>query len=138
MKEEAGKIMVGLYGNQSVEEGDDGVLILMSALKEEGVVAKPRDGKGSLPCIPQVVLDSKVRSYAKQSNKLENGINNENGGVGVYSASLKKQYILENDEWKEDDTPEIMDGHNFSDFIDPDILQILEDLEKEEGLRMAA
>lgn len=51
---------------------------------------------------------------------------------------MKKQHILANEEWKEDDIPEIMDGHNVTDFIDPDILQRLEELEREEGLRMVA
>ncbi|KAI5327778.1 hypothetical protein L3X38_027174 [Prunus dulcis] len=45
---------------------------------------------------------------------------NENGGAGVYSASLKKNYILANDEWKKDLMPEILDGHNVYDFVDPD------------------
>ncbi|KAK9113472.1 hypothetical protein Syun_020269 [Stephania yunnanensis] len=32
--------------------------------------------------------------------------------------------------------PEILDGHNVYDFVDPDILQRLEELEREEGLRL--
>ncbi|CDP17374.1 unnamed protein product [Coffea canephora] len=62
-------------------------------------------------------------------------LEDENGGVGVYSASLRKHYILANDEWKDNIMPEIMDGHNVYDFIDPDILQRLEKLEREEGIR---
>lgn len=34
--------------------------------------------------------------------------------------------------WKEDVIPEIMDGKNIADFIDPDILEKLEALEREE------
>ncbi|GLJ36933.1 hypothetical protein SUGI_0746780 [Cryptomeria japonica] len=169
MRAEAAKNIGGFFGNQ--EGGDDGVLLSMSALKEEGVIAvknaacerlleqrveikmksqkissclnrihvampKPRDGKERLPCIPQAVLDARARA-AKEARNLEKDIENENGGAGVYSASLKKRYILANEEWKEDDIPEIMDGHNVADFIDPDILQRLEELEREEGLRMA-
>ncbi|CAH1423295.1 unnamed protein product [Lactuca virosa] len=66
--------------------------------------------------------------------KLERDNENENGGAGVYSASLKKHYLLADDEWKEDNMPEILDGHNVYDFIDQDIVQRLEELEKEEGL----
>ncbi|XP_027122136.1 nucleolar GTP-binding protein 1-like [Coffea arabica] len=62
-------------------------------------------------------------------------LEDENGGVDVYSASLRKHYILANDEWKDDIMLEIMDGHNVYDFIDPDILQRLEELEREEGIR---
>jgi nucleolar GTP-binding protein len=40
--------------------------------------------------------------------------------------------MLENDEWKYDIMPEIMDGKNVADFIDPDIHAKLEALEKEE------
>lgn len=41
-------------------------------------------------------------------------------------------YILANDEWKNDIIPEIMDGKNIADFIDPDIAEKLEALEREE------
>jgi nucleolar GTP-binding protein len=40
--------------------------------------------------------------------------------------------MLANDEWKYDEIPEIMDGKNIADFVDPDILQRLEALEREE------
>lgn len=40
--------------------------------------------------------------------------------------------MLANPEWKEDVIPEIMDGKNVADFIDPDIAEKLEALEREE------
>lgn len=171
MKAEAAKTMVGQYGKPGE---DDGVLLSMSALKEEGVNAvknvacerlleqrveikmkskkindclnrihvampKVRDGKERLPSIPQAVLDAKARAAAaKESRKLEKDLEDENGGAGVYSASLKKRYLLADESWKEDVIPEILDGHNVADFIDSDIMQRLEELEREEGLRMAA
>ncbi|PWA87514.1 GTP binding domain-containing protein [Artemisia annua] len=97
-------------------------------------VPKPRDHKERPICIPQAVLEAKAKEAAKDKRKLERDLEEENGGAGVYSASLKKHYLLENDEWKEDNMPEILDGHNVYDFVDPDILQRLEELEKEEGL----
>ena len=39
---------------------------------------------------------------------------------------------MENPEWKFDVIPEIMDGKNVADFIDPDIEEKLEALEREE------
>ena len=39
---------------------------------------------------------------------------------------------MENDEWKFDIMPEILDGKNVADFIDPDIEEKLEALEREE------
>lgn len=82
-------------------------------------------------------MDVRARA-TKEAMKLEKDIENENSGARVYSTSLKKQYILENEELKEDDILEIMDGHNVAAFIDPYILQRLEELEREEGLRMVA
>lgn len=168
MKAEATKTVIG-QGGESIN--DEGVLLAMSTLNEEGVIAvknaacerlldqrveqkmkskkindclnrfhvatpKPRDQKERPPCIPQAVLEAKAKEAAeKEKRKLERDNENENGGAGVYSASLKKHYILANDEWKEDIMPEILDGHNVYDFVDPDILQRLEELEREEGLR---
>ncbi|KAL5987705.1 hypothetical protein ACLOJK_035456 [Asimina triloba] len=169
MKAEAAKTVIGQAG----EANDDGILLSMSTLTEDGVIAvknaacerllnqrveakmkskkindclnrfhvavpKPRDGKERPPCIPQAVLEARARQSEaeKEKRKLEKDLEEENGGAGVYSASLRKHYILANDEWKEDVMPEILDGHNVYDFVDPDILQRLEELEREEGLRL--
>ena len=40
--------------------------------------------------------------------------------------------MLADDSWKDDAIPEIMDGKNVADFIDPDIAEKLEALEREE------
>lgn len=40
--------------------------------------------------------------------------------------------MLANPEWKEDIIPEVMNGKNIADFIDPDIAEKLEALEREE------
>jgi nucleolar GTP-binding protein len=42
------------------------------------------------------------------------------------------KYLLENDEWKHDKIPEVFDGKNVYDFIDPDIEAKLAALEEEE------
>ncbi|CAA0805713.1 Nucleolar GTP-binding protein 1 [Striga hermonthica] len=91
-------------------------------------IPKQRDGKERPPCIPSPILEA--RAEEKEKRKLEKDLENENGGAGVYSASLTKNYILANDEWKSDPIPEILDGHNVSDFIDADILRRLEELER--------
>ncbi|KAG6682782.1 hypothetical protein I3842_13G160100 [Carya illinoinensis] len=170
MKAEAMKTLIGQGGEAT---SDQGVLLTMSTLTEDGVIAvknaacerlldqrvelkmkskkineclnrfhvaipKPRDQKERPPYIPQAVLEAKAKQAAeKEKKKTERDLEDENGGAGVYSASLKKNYMLANDEWKEDVMPEIIDGHNVYDFIDPDILQRLEELEQEEGLRQA-
>ena len=50
----------------------------------------------------------------------------------VHTKTLREHWKLKNDEWKTDAVPEIMDGKNIADFVDPDILEKLEALEKEE------
>ena len=156
---------------QGGDPSEEGVLLTMSALTDEGVMAvknaacerlleqrveikmkskkindclnrfhvampKPRDNRDRPTCIPQAVLEAQAIAAAKEKKKLERDLENENGGAGVYSASLKKHYLLADDEWKEDILPEILDGHNVADFLDPDILERCEELEREEGLRL--
>ncbi|KAL9855968.1 putative nucleolar GTP-binding protein [Arabidopsis thaliana] len=91
---------------------------------------KSRDDQERLPCIPQVAGE-------KEKRKTEKDLEDENGGAGVYSASLKKNYILAKEEWKDDIIPEICDCHNVADFVDSDILNRLEELTSEESLRKA-
>ena len=55
------------------------------------------------------------------------------GGPGVYVPDLRKKYLLEDDSWRYDVMPEIMDGRNIADFVDADILRKLHDLEVEEN-----
>lgn len=51
---------------------------------------------------------------------------------------MRKKWQLENDSWKYDIMPEIMDGRNVADFVDPDIEAQLAQLEKEEDALAAA
>uniref|UniRef100_A0A803Q5J9 Nucleolar GTP-binding protein 1 n=1 Tax=Cannabis sativa TaxID=3483 RepID=A0A803Q5J9_CANSA len=151
MKAEALKTVLGQGGEAA---NDEGVLLTMSTLTEEGVIAvkkaackrlldqrveikmkskklndclnrfhvalpKPRDQKERPACIPQAVLEARAKQASEtEKRKTERDLENENGGAGVYSASLKKHYILANDEWKEDILPEILDGHNAEDADD--------------------
>jgi len=98
------------------------------------------------PCIPAGVVkkdamkdatmeDGEGKGYMKE--KLEVQKMEEMGGAGVYSVDLWRRNLLEDDKWKYDVIPEIMDGHNIVDFVDPDIDKRLAELEKEEGLLMA-
>ncbi|KAI9934796.1 Nucleolar GTP-binding protein 1 [Aspergillus wentii] len=63
---------------------------------------------------------------------LERDIEEENGGAGVYNIDLKKNYDLADDEWKHDKIPEVWNGKNIYDFVDPDIESKLATLEEEE------
>ncbi|EPQ50165.1 putative nucleolar GTP-binding protein 1 [Gloeophyllum trabeum ATCC 11539] len=94
---------------------------------------KARDEVVREPFIPEAVKNKK--KYDKndpERRKLEKDIEAEEGGPGVYNFNLKKNYMLADPEWKMDVMPEIVDGKNVADFIDPDIAEKLEALEREE------
>jgi len=56
----------------------------------------------------------------------------ENGGPGVWAPDYRGQYDLKNPDWKFDAIPELLDGKNIVDYVDPDIDAKLEALEREE------
>ena len=111
---------------------------------------KPRDDVVRTPFIPDVVKERK--KYDKtdpERRRLERDVELEEGGAGVYNINLKsmsplssplpchsllpaENYMLANEDWKNDIMPEIMDGKKIADFIDPDILEKLDALEREE------
>jgi nucleolar GTP-binding protein len=77
-------------------------------------------------------VDTEVKKEKTEKDRME-----ELGGAGVYSVDLWRRNIFEDDSWKYDKIPEIMDGHNVIDFVDPDIEKRLEELEREESLLLA-
>mmetsp|Transcript_7444 Transcript_7444/g.9919 ORF Transcript_7444/g.9919 Transcript_7444/m.9919 type:complete len:728 (-) Transcript_7444:319-2502(-) len=56
----------------------------------------------------------------------------ENGGPGVWAPDYREQYDLLDANWRFDAIPQIMDGKNIADYIDPEIDTKLAQLEKEE------
>jgi len=96
-------------------------------------VAQPMGGATRETFIPEAVKG--LKKYDKNDPErrvLARDIEAENGGAGVYNVDLKKDYLLENPEWKYDKIPEIFDGKNVADYIDPDIEAKLAELEAEE------
>jgi nucleolar GTP-binding protein len=71
---------------------------------------------------------------AEQQEKTEKQRMEELGGAGVYSVDMWRKSLLEDNSWKYDVVPEILDGHNVADFVDPDIDRKLAELEREEAL----
>jgi len=53
------------------------------------------------------------------------------------TTTWQQRYLLKNPEWKFDKIPEIMDGKNIADFVDADIVELLEELDREEDERVA-
>lgn len=113
-------------------------------------VPKPRDEVERPPFIPpgaNIKKKSSVPTGDKMElgtegvvnslpRKLERDIELEMGDD--YFLDLKKNYLLANDDEKYDAIPEIIAGKNVADFIDPDIMQRLDELEKEEEMKEAA
>ncbi|KAL1594367.1 Nucleolar GTP-binding protein 1 [Paraconiothyrium brasiliense] len=96
-------------------------------------VAQPMGGITRETSIPDAVKNRKKYDSADPDRiRLERDIEEEEGGAGVYNFNMRKNYILENPEWKEDRIPEVYDGKNVYDFIDPDIEAKLAALEEEE------
>ncbi|GAA5862475.1 hypothetical protein JCM8547_002076 [Rhodosporidiobolus lusitaniae] len=96
-------------------------------------VPVPRDGVKREAFIPEAVKSRQAYDKNDPSRRqLERDLEEEGGGPGVYSMDQKKRYLLKNDDWKYDVIPEIQDGKNVADFIDPDIMSKLEELEAEE------
>lgn len=56
----------------------------------------------------------------------------ENGGPGVWAPDYRHQYDLKDEEWRYDAIPQILNGKNIADYIDPDIDAKLAALEQEE------
>lgn len=96
-------------------------------------VAQPMNGAQRETFIPEAVKS--LQKYDKDDpnrKKLERDIEEENGGAGVYNVDMKKNYLLEDDDWKHDNIPEVYNGKNIYDFVDPDIEEKLAALEEEE------
>ena len=114
-------------------------------------VPKPRDTVERPPFIPPGAKTNKKPSSATEDNmevvgadtvtskpkrKLERDIELEMGDD--YFLDLKKNYLLANPEEKYDVIPEILEGKNVADYIDPDIMRRLDELEREEEMKEAA
>lgn len=96
-------------------------------------VAQPMGGITRETSIPDAVKNKKKYDPADPDRiRLERDIEEEEGGAGVYNFNMRKNYLLENPDWKEDRIPEVYDGKNVYDFIDPDIEAKLAALEEEE------
>ncbi|XP_032638010.1 GTP-binding protein 4 [Chelonoidis abingdonii] len=100
-------------------------------------VPSKRDNKERPPFIPEGAITHKKRMEVDvPKKKRERDLEVEMGDD--YVLDLQKYWDLMNSSEKYDKIPEIWEGHNIADYIDPDIMRKLEELEKEEELRQAA
>lgn len=98
-------------------------------------VARPqaRDDTARPAFIPDSVASA--AKYDKEDPNrrvLARDVELQNGGAGVFNINLKDFYMLDDDEWKNDTMPEVLDGKNVYDFLDADIAAKLQALEDEE------
>ena len=98
-------------------------------------VPKPRDNAPREVCIPESVMRARAGEAAMEGHGrvTEKQLMWSNGGPGVYACDYRKYYLLEEDEWRYDVIPTIMDGKNVLDFFDADIEESLNALEAEEA-----
>jgi nucleolar GTP-binding protein len=84
------------------------------------------------PVIPPSVFAGRGLDHPTQRQLEE-----EAGGPGQYVADTFAERDLANADWKYDVIPEIVNGQNVADFIDPNIEQHLQELIAEEEIRAA-
>uniref|UniRef100_A0A8B9JI89 Nucleolar GTP-binding protein 1 n=1 Tax=Astyanax mexicanus TaxID=7994 RepID=A0A8B9JI89_ASTMX len=100
-------------------------------------VPAKRDQKERPPFIPEgALLRRKAMEVDVPKRKLEKDLELELGDD--YTLDLQKYWDLMNADEKTDKIPEIWEGHNIADYIDPEIMKRLSELEKEEELREQA
>jgi nucleolar GTP-binding protein len=101
---------------------------------------EPRDDKVRAPHIPEAALKKRagsgkmevdeedeedgdnVEEKKKPRRKFERELELEHGRD--YKLDLRKHYLLKNEEEKYDRVPEIWEGHNIADFIDPRVVEV--------------
>merc|ERR1711907_647347 len=96
-------------------------------------VARDRVSRpSSIPASVLAKRAAKKRGEAVTRRKTLKDIEVANGGPGIFNFSHRNHWHLTNPEWKFDVVPEIMDGKNIADFVDPEIEARLLELEEEE------
>uniref|UniRef100_A0A1I7XSB2 Nucleolar GTP-binding protein 1 n=1 Tax=Heterorhabditis bacteriophora TaxID=37862 RepID=A0A1I7XSB2_HETBA len=102
----------------------------------------PRDDKVRAPFVPAAVIQKKERLQTnnmgrdERTRKLERELELEL--EDDYILDLKKHYLLKNEDEKYDTIPEIWEGHNLADFVDPEIQKKLAELLEQEELKEKA
>jgi len=111
-------------------------------------VPEPRDNKTRPAFIPEAALrkrkEKMEKSLAEDEEEMETSVPRRKTEREIelemgddYIVDLQKNFDLPADQ-KYDVIPETWQGHNIADFIDPDIMEKLEALEKEEEARERA
>ncbi|EPX74205.1 GTP binding protein Nog1 [Schizosaccharomyces octosporus yFS286] len=92
-----------------------------------------RDNVNRPPMIPEAVKNRRAYDQKDPARRiLARDIEAANGGAGVFNVNLRDKYLLSNPEWKYDRIPELLDGKNVADYVDPEIEAKLAAMDEEE------
>jgi nucleolar GTP-binding protein len=111
----------GLTGLKTDEDYLRGVSIILP---------KNVNGKNRGPCIPDSVITER-QSGTKEKRQTLKDIQEEQGGAGVFNFPWNEHFMLTDDAWKYDKVPEILNGMNIADYVDPEIEAKLQALEED-------
>ncbi|OMJ96313.1 hypothetical protein SteCoe_43 [Stentor coeruleus] len=97
-------------------------------------VAMPKNQIEDRPVnIPESVLTQMQSGEKSPFSQNIKEMQEMNGGAGVFYIPPQEHFVdLEDEDWRYDVMPEFFEGKNVMDYIDPDIMDKLNDLEKEE------
>lgn len=98
---------------------------------------KSRNRPKPTPQIPASVLVERQAGVKEQRTTVKD-VQEEHGGAGVFVFPMQEHFMLDDPRWKYDIAPEIMNGMNVWDYVDPEIEKKLLELEKEEDERLGA
>ena len=100
----------------------------MSSIESQLHIAKPEN-----------TYEPNIPSSVYHSNGLQRPLSKElevlSGGAGSYVPNTNAERLLSDPNWQNDVIPEIIEGRNVSDYIDPDISRKFEALLEEEKVR---
>lgn len=113
------------------------IAYIPDSIQEETTLQQQRSRVGYAPTVNDITDGDDVMMQNAGYRKTARELMWENGGPGVWAPDYREKYDLASDDWKFDKIPEIIDGKNIADFVDPDILLRLDILEKEEDQLMA-
>jgi nucleolar GTP-binding protein len=87
-----------------------------------------RDGKARGSYLPDNFSSTREASDRPTIKEMQE----DHGGAGLFHIPQQEKFLLLKDDWKYDVIPEIFNGKNIIDFVDPDIEEKLMELEAEE------
>lgn len=96
-------------------------------------VVQPRvvNGSNRGRFIPESVLAEK-QSQTKVTRETLKDLQEEHGGAGVFTFPWNEHFMLADEAWKYDNVPEVLNGMNIMDYVDPEIERKLIELEREQ------